>query len=84
SLPQKINSYFLKASYTFINKITGASTIIAKQLSKPQVAKLLTYVISKRFAAFAALGTIAAEAGMSTIDVDGKTLIVQKLPETDI
>ncbi|MFX6074765.1 hypothetical protein ABTF14_20165, partial [Acinetobacter baumannii] len=55
-----------------------------KQLSKPQVAKLLTYVISKRFAAFAALGTIAAEAGMSTIDVDGKTLIVQKLPETDI
>lgn len=84
SLPQKINSYFLKASYTFNNKITGASTIIAKQLSKPQVAKLLTYVISRRFAAFAALGTIAAEAGMSTIDVDGKTLIVQKLPETDI
>lgn len=83
SLPQKINNYFLRASYTFTNKITGVSTVIAKQLAKPQVAKLLTFVISRRFAAFAALGTIAAEAGMSTIDVDGKTLIVQKLPETD-
>ena len=84
SLPQKINNYFLKASYTFTNKVTGATTVIAKQLAKPQVAKLLTFVISRRFAAFAALGTIAAESGMSTIDVDGKTLIVQKLPQTDI
>lgn len=84
SLPQKINNQLLKASYTFTNKISGASTVIAKQLTKPQVARLLTFVISRRFAAFAALGTIAAEAGMSTIDVDGKTLIVQKLPQTDI
>lgn len=84
SLPQKINNQLLKASYTFTNKISGASTVIAKQLTKPQVVRLLTFVISRRFAAFAALGTIAAEAGMSTIDVDGKSLIVQKLPQTDI
>lgn len=84
SLPQKINNFFLKTSYTFTNKVSGATTVIAKQLAKPQVAKLLAFVISRRFAAFAALGTIAAEAGMSTIDVDGKTIIVQKLPQTDI
>jgi len=81
SNPQKINNYLLKTSYTFQNKVSGATTIIAKQLAKPQVARLLTFVISRRFAAFAALGTIAVEAGISTIDHDGQTLLVQKLPD---